>query len=96
MYQLNGVRTPQNRQLIVLISKFQQQVDDLAGKLTLLNHLMNTLCEIGTDLGAPLGVGGSDRGRGEQRHAHHHAVRPCVTLVFQALLFLITLEPRVE
>ena len=37
MYQLDGFRKsspPQNRQLVVLISKNKQQVDDLVGELT--------------------------------------------------------------
>ena len=30
-----------------------------------------------TDLGGAIGVGGAERGRGEERHAHHRTVRPC-------------------
>ena len=49
MYQLNGFgkpTPPQNRQLIILISKREEQVDDVVGGVTFQNRLINTFCEM--------------------------------------------------
>ena len=64
MYKLDGFRqsTPsQDRQLIVLIGKSQQQVHNFVVELTFQKHAINTLCEIrsrgmgmGVSVGRPL------------------------------------------